>query len=465
MGTVAADCHDDLTSPQFAAPAGKLLVVAMSAQPSAYFGLATKTIDFLKRQLQGSTSAAHVSDIIVVINSILELRPVMMRDCDGSQDLASDFLIGLIGDVYEPVIHRYSKPAADGEDKDDILVLCKAFRGLGLLAVQSASPEADFKMLLDEDNCQRICGMLSSAILGDCSSSKDPGVLDDASSALARINSVYPDAAKILVATAFQSTSVVPTVELIRRVVPILVYVGANDVPIVGTYIDRFSNLVGTLMGMLLNNLEASPPSFDSAAELVLGLLNAMFQFKAKFIRPDYRAVLPASLLSDESVEGCHNLPRLIKNKMLLEPSSGSQSSSLPDPEVTFFSICFFVMRQLVMRSTDIGVDQTTGHPRLKLSSDFQGSQTSVDETRYLVLVARTTRFSLRNLEPNCQLALGLSSHIFRLFHSIPNGEMSLAWDQITPESNASNEAHQVAQLSLAISEGLSPLSLASLVS
>lgn len=473
LSMVTSDCHEDLTSASHAEAAGKLLVVVMSAKSSTFQDLAPRIIRFLKRQLAGTSSALHLKNLLVTLNSILELRPSVLGPAGDQHGQLDESLARLFEETYDPLIQSRIRLDADS---DDLAVVCKALRGLGLLATQPAANagEGEFRKLLGDETCRQLCARLSRIITESHDEPKFDPVIQEVAAALSQIFPIYADGLRIFVDLAVESDSTRSSVSVLRRVVPILVSIGTRELPASGDQLDGFVYVVATLLRLLRTTPTDPKLTPEAAVELVIGILNAMMQFRSRFIPSTCQIALPKTAMKDYIVTKYPSLPR--SEGSMPEAAPENQSDPQQTFEESFFAVCFFITKYLVSQETELCRDEATG--QLCLPHRFGSrttSMTKLDDMR-LVTIGRMATFTFRHITPGCQIDLGLPSQIFCLFQPIhirlgkytadPISDiisvpLCSAWELIT---SSRVEGGDIAQLSLGIAEGIAPPGIQTLV-
>jgi hypothetical protein len=214
-------------------------------------------------------------------------------------------------------------------------------------------------------------------------------------------------------------------------------------------------------------------------AEVLLGILNAMVQFRSRFISSTCEAIIPADPDSDPILSRYTDLAELRSDD---GPAKGASDQLGSDQtlEEAFFAVCYWVTRRLVCQATVLlHTEDDLATPYVAPGSaaihdESQTTSVALEELK-LVTLGRIAKFTTRHISVDCQIRLGLPAQIFCLFQPVrlelsgsaatTNEAWPLAqsaWNLI--RYSASQGTPDVSQISLGIAEGIAPDAMKTLV-
>lgn len=201
------DIGDDISSPTYAAQAGRLLVSILGASARS-FSLVTPALSHVQVTLKTSKLASHQKDLLAVLNSILLVRSHLVAGYENSQSLDNplkDELFGdtLFFDVYLPVWQS----SASHNITERVEILNKVMEGLAALVGQK-SYQAEPQRLTSDATCTQIFNLLSEptitcplkgeSVIDTAPGDPDEELRDSAASALKKAVPLYPPGFRLL---------------------------------------------------------------------------------------------------------------------------------------------------------------------------------------------------------------------------------------------------------------------------
>lgn len=129
---------NDLSTPVYTFPAGRLLVSVLSASTNAFVLVAPSTITHIKDNLRHPKSQLHSQDLLKVLYIVLETR-VLLAGSQMTQQDANDFnsidlvVSSLYSEVYKS---RLAVDSALDASPEDIKIATQAVQGVGALICQ-----------------------------------------------------------------------------------------------------------------------------------------------------------------------------------------------------------------------------------------------------------------------------------------------------------------------------------------
>ncbi|KAL0936472.1 DNA repair transcription protein [Colletotrichum truncatum] len=451
--TVQRDCLEDLANPIYTAASGKLLISVHSAKPSAFALMIAPSVTHIKENLRHTKSPEHTKNLLILLNSLLELRQVLIGgDVELNAEDAAAFrstepmLAPLHKQAY---LSPFQQAVQEGAQKEEITIGQQAIKGMGLMVCQRAAQTGHSNQpMLPEATLSEICDDLAKVILQAperyATDELRSNLVDEAVVALQKATMAYPPALSKLIEESFricepyiaspETTSVIGLVETLQQVIPKLAFISCSEVPRQGR---KFENYV-LLLSMLLKNLQSmldvkAPPQ-------VWSVFASGIHMTMRYYRDATHAYIPRSEALNFDDKRFHPetwvdyvagrypvLPRIDNDKS--EPAAVGETMDIDSEESgldnasdelhgDFILISLFVVRQLYRRTTRIISYADDTELSLELSSDF----TSKDpdgrsfEDRYLHFIGTMATFVIREMNELEQTALLLNEEVVTLF-------------------------------------------------
>ncbi|KAF9876473.1 DNA repair transcription protein [Colletotrichum karsti] len=451
--TVQRDCLEDLANPIYTAASGKLLISVHSAKPSAFALMIAPSVTHIKENLRHTKSPEHTKNLLILLNSLLELRQVLIGgDVELSVDDAAAFkstepmLAPLYKQAYLPPFQQAVQEIAM---KEEATIGQQAIKGMGLMVCQRAAQTGrSTQPMLPETTLAEICDDLASVILKAperySTDELQANLIDEAVFALQKATTAYPPALKKLIEESFricepyiaspETTSIIGLTQTLQQIIPKLAYISCFEVPRQGKKFDNYVLLLSVLLDNLKSMLDVKAPP------QVWSLFASGIQITMRYYRDAVHAFLPKSEALNFKDKRFHpdtwvnyvasrfpTLPR-IDGESSESPDAGdamdidSQEQQLENASDEihgdFILISLFVLRQLYRRATKIISFDDDTELSLELSDDFTNKDPDARmfEDRYLHLIGSMATFVIREMNELQQTGLLLNEEVVTLF-------------------------------------------------
>ncbi|RYP41776.1 hypothetical protein DL767_000792 [Monosporascus sp. MG133] len=196
------DIAEDISTPTYAAQAGRLLVGIVGASVNS-FSMITPALSQVQTTVKTSKSATHRRDLLALLNSILLVRSHLVSSEGVSQSLEDPLKDQVFGDALFFDVHLplWKEIPTSYTPTEQVEILSKVMEGLAALVGQQ-SYGAEPRRLLSDSTCTHIFNLLSGpsityplkaeSFTGTNQSAADEQLRGSASSALKKAVPLYP---------------------------------------------------------------------------------------------------------------------------------------------------------------------------------------------------------------------------------------------------------------------------------
>ncbi|KAF6810727.1 DNA repair transcription protein [Colletotrichum sojae] len=450
--SVQRDCLEDLSNPIYTAASGKLLISVHSAKPSAFVLMIAPSVTHIKENLRHTKSPEHTKNLLILLNSLLELRQVLIGgDAELTPDDAAAFKSTepLLAPLYkQSYLLAFQKALHEGSQKEEIVIGQQALKGMGLMVCQRAACTGRSTLpMLPEATLSEICDDLASVLLRapeqHAADEMRAGLVDEAVYALQRAIMAHPPALKKLVDESFricepyiaspETTSIVGLVETLEQIIPKLAFIACSEIPRQGNQFDNYVLILSVLLKNLQSMLDIKAPP------QVWSVFASGIQMTMRYFRDAIHALAPRSqvLVNDSRFHPDTWVNYVASRFPVLPRIDGESSDSTATGEAMdidaqtqvpsnsnnelygdFILIGLFVVRQLYRRATKILSYANDTELSLELSDDFitKDPDARVVEDRYLHYIGSMATFIIREMNELEQTSLLLNEEVVTLF-------------------------------------------------
>ncbi|RYP91398.1 hypothetical protein DL770_002443 [Monosporascus sp. CRB-9-2] len=196
------DIAEDISSPTYAAQAGRLLVGIVGASVKS-FSMITPALSHVQTTIKTSKSATHRRDLLALLNSILLVRSHLVSSEGVSQSLENPLKDQVFGDALFFDVHLplWKEIPTSYTPTEQVEILDKVMEGLAALVGQQ-SYGAEPRRLLSDSTCAHIFNLLSEpsityplkaeSFIGTNQPAADEQLRSSASSALKKAVPLFP---------------------------------------------------------------------------------------------------------------------------------------------------------------------------------------------------------------------------------------------------------------------------------
>ena len=483
------DISDDISSPTYAAQAGRLLVAILGATDKS-FSLVTSALPHVQNTLKTTRSASHQKDVLASLNSILLVRShLVATKHESSHSLENPLKDELFGDtlffeIYLPIWTT----STSHNTTERVSILNKVMEGLAALVGQR-SYQAEPQRLVSDSTCDQIFNLLSGptityplkgeSILEEAKEGPDDELRSSAASALQKAVSLYPLGFRQLlvqyitsVQTLYQTRS--GSSEFVSEVKQVAVTLcdiacptGSKASLPLSDYILLINTLLNGLFWMLT---QKAPPRYWSAfiSSIHLALLRSFALLSEGSAQSDLKPqVISAQLYAQLSVQYEQilqtNLHEQVDSESVLQATQDLGTPALSDyQKLLVYSYC--LVKQLYRRVTDVysSGDNTRKRWNIGLHGDFvpSGQNLTTQQDICLHQLALLTTSVVRAFSEDEQKALGVEQEAFVLFRGDDQtSDGTKVGEEILngPAEFSPLHEYRTAPLSMGVLQGLFP--------
>ncbi|CAJ2513479.1 Uu.00g015980.m01.CDS01 [Anthostomella pinea] len=490
------DLAEDLSSPEYSAQAGQLLVAVSGSTVQSFASITPRALAHVQNTIKHAESSAYKQKLLVVLNNILSLRWHLtdsLATSSASQPASSSGLLNdeifgesLFQTTYLPLWQNLS---ASSTSADHVGILKETMNGFATLVGQRSSGHDSPRQLCSDSTCTQIFNLLAKPVIVEPIEGRnflDAGldarlheeVYDAAAASLKKAVPAYPAAFRNLLFQFLASIKTAYGSDPAREDLAAHIQLAAKTLYEVGgadatNLLDSklllsnpFSVVNALLEGLLWMLSQHAPAKVWTAFIMSMRyafdhtLPSASSQHPGSQITRDWYLNFAQQIVSQGAPQ--LDLDQPGDPERMAKAFEGLSISEL-DASRHRKAYCLWVVKQLYRRFTvaHCTEDETNGKRWvIGLSKDFQETSSDLVMQQDICLhqLVRLATSTVRVLSADEQKALQLDQDAFALFNTCDGDSTNPADGEFTgPSALSSADGFRTAPLSLGILQGLHP--------